>query len=308
MAGHGHHHVSAKSGDGRVALAIVVNVGLTVAQIVGGILSGSLALIADAIHNLSDAGSLGIAFAARRIARRDANSDMTFGFARVEIVAALANYTTLILIGLFLAYEGVMRFLSPEPVIGWVVVVLAGVALLVDSVTALLTYAMSRDSVNIRAAFVHNLADALGSVAVMFAGTLILLFGWLWVDPLVTLMIAGYILWLALREVRFVIRILMLGTPPGIEPADVAARIVALPGVAGLHHLNLWMMSENCSVLQCHLVVEDGQWNDADAIKARVKSLLCEEFGIDQSTIELECARHACADTALIDKRGFLEG
>ena len=195
MAHSHHHHVDPEAGDRRVATAVLVNLGLTVAQIIGGIFAGSLALIADALHNFSDAISLIIAFGARKIARRPANADMTFGYGRAEIVAALINYTTLIVVGLYLVYEAVMRFIDPQSVDGWLIVIIAGIALVVDLVTALLTYSMSKSSMNIRAAFLHNVADALGSIAVIVAGTLILLYDWRLIDPLVTLLIAGYILW-----------------------------------------------------------------------------------------------------------------
>jgi cobalt-zinc-cadmium efflux system protein len=172
---HRHNHVDPDAGDRRVAIAIAVNIGLSVAQVIGGILSGSLALIADALHNFSDAISLIIAFAARKIARRPHDETMTFGYGRVEIVAALINYTTLIIAGLYLLYEAGARFLDPQPIPGWLIIIVASVALAVDLVTATLTYTMSKDSMNIRAAFLHNVADALGSVAVIVAGTLIFL-------------------------------------------------------------------------------------------------------------------------------------
>lgn len=150
---HDHTHLSPKSGDWRVAVAIWANALLTVAQIVGGILAGSLALIADALHNFSDMAALVIAFAARKIARRPANERMTFGYGRIEIVAALINYTTLILVGFYLIYEGGMRMIEPPAVAGWTVVILGGVALIVDTSTALLTYSLQKGSVNIRALF-----------------------------------------------------------------------------------------------------------------------------------------------------------
>ena len=142
MAGH-HHHIDPATGDKRVFLAIAVNLGLTVVQVIGGILSGSLSLIADALHNFSDAISLVLAFGARKIARRPRDEIMTFGYGRIEVVAALINYTTLIVIGLYLSYEAALRFVEPQPVVGWVVVIVAGIALVVDIVTAMLTYAMS---------------------------------------------------------------------------------------------------------------------------------------------------------------------
>lgn len=277
-----------------MAIAVAINLGLTVAQVVGGVLAGSLALIADALHNLSDAISLVIAFAARRIARRPADAAMTFGYGRAELVAALINYTTLIVIGLYLAAEAVGRLLNPQGVDGWLVVVIAGIALLVDLATALLTWSLAKTSVNIRAAFLHNLADALGSVAVIFAGTVILLWDWRLADPIVTLLIAGYILWMAFAEIGGVIRILMLGSPPELDAAAVVDALREVEGVAGAHHLHLWQMQEHAAALEAHLVVEPGRWGEADAIKAGAKAMLRERFGVGHVTLELECARHAC--------------
>ena len=294
MAHNHHHHVSPDAGDRRVFLAIVVNVALTVVQIVGGIFAGSLALIADALHNLSDAVALAIAFGARKIARRPADSDMTFGYGRVEIVAALINYVTLIVIGLYLVYEAVLRFISPEGVDGWLVVIIAAVALVIDLATALLTYAMSKNSMNIRAAFLHNVADALGSVAVIIAGTLIILFDWRLIDPAVTLLIAGYILWQSFAEIGPVIRILMLGSPPGIDPDEVLACVRTTEGVQDIHHAHLWMMGEHETALDAHLVIAPGAWARADAVKEQVKKRLEQGFDIRHSTLELECSCHAC--------------
>ncbi|APX12408.1 MULTISPECIES: cation diffusion facilitator family transporter [Roseobacteraceae] len=306
--GHGHHHhVDPEAGDRRVFAAIAVNMGLTVAQIVGGIVSGSLALIADALHNFSDAISLIIAFAARKIARRPRDADMTFGYGRVEVVAALINYTTLIVIGLYLLYEAAMRFADPQPVEGWLIVIIAGIALIVDAVTAALTYAMSKSSVNIRAAFLHNVADALGSVAVIVAGTLILLYDWRLIDPLVTVLIAGYILWQSFREIGPVIRILMLGSPPEIETEAVLETVRGVDGVTGIHHAHFWQMDEHRAALDAHVVIAEGRWNDADSVKDRIKTTLADRFDIEHTTLELECARHACDEPSEFGGRGHGE-
>ncbi len=292
--GHHHHHIDPDAGDTRIMAAIGINFLLTFAQIVGGLVSGSLALIADALHNFSDAISLVIAFAARKIARRPSDASMTFGYQRVEIVAAMINYTSLIIIGLFLVYEAIMRFIEPQGVDGWMVVIIAVVALVIDVGTALLTYAMSKTSVNIRAAFLHNVADALGSVAVIIAGSLILLYDWRLIDPAVTLLIAGYILWQAFAEIGPVVRMLMLGTPPTIPADAVLASLRAVEGVADAHHLHLWQIHEHEDAADAHLVVADEHWSEADAIKRRAKESLKRDFGISHTTFEMECARHAC--------------
>ena len=297
---HHHHHVDPDAGDARVFWAIMVNLALTVAQAVGGIFAGSLALIADALHNFSDAISLVIAFAARKIARKPADETMTFGYGRAEVVAALVNYTTLIVIGLYLAFEAIERFFDPQPVDGWLVVVIAVVALVIDVVTAMLTFALSRSSVNIRAAFLHNVADALGSVAVIFAGTLILLYDWRLIDPAVTLLIAGYILWQSLSEIGGVIRILMLGSPPGTRSMELADALGRIDGVCDIHHIHFWQMQEHEAALDAHLVIEDDRWNEAERIRGEARTLLREKFDISHTMLELERADHACRDAQLI--------
>ncbi|WP_135505715.1 cation diffusion facilitator family transporter [Roseovarius aestuariivivens] len=299
--GHGHrHHHEADQGDGRLFLAITVNLGLTVAQVIGGLLSGSLALIADALHNASDAVSLIIAFGARRIARKPADSAMTFGYGRAEMVAALINYTTLIVLGLYLVTEAVMRALDPQLVDGWLVVIIAGVALAVDAATALLTFAMSKKSANIRAAFLHNLADALGSVAVIVAGTLILLFDWRLIDPAVTLLIAGYILWMSLSEIGGVVRMLMLGTPPDLDPHEVVDRLSGVPEIERIHHVHLWQMQEHEAAFEAHIVVAKMDWAKAEEIKNALRDKLLQEFGITHSTLELERATQPKAQDSTI--------
>ena len=301
----GHVHLDPASGDRRVAIAIWANALLTVAQIVGGLLSGSLALIADALHNFSDMAALLIAFAARKIARRPADATMTFGYARIEVVAALINYTTLIIVGLFLIYEGAMRFVDPPEVAGWTVVIIAGIALLIDALTAWLTYAMQKGSQNIRALFLHNLSDALASVAVIIGGTLIILYDMVWVDPAVTILIAVYILYLAVTEIGAPVRTLMLGSPPDLDGPAVVAALRATDGVADVHHVHLWQMQENAAALDAHVVVAAADWPRIDAIKAAVKTRLSGDFGIGHTTLEFENAAGPTCDAPLFghDKR-----
>jgi len=290
---HGQTHLDPASGDRRVSIAIWANGVLTVAQIIGGILAGSLALIADALHNFSDMASLVIAFAARKIARRPADERMTFGYGRVEIVAALINYTTLILVGLYLVYEGGMRMIDPPAVQGWTVVILGGLALAVDTLTATLTYSMQKGSVNIRALFLHNLSDALASVAVIIGGALIILYDMRWVDPAITIGIALYILYLAFTEIGGPIRTLMLGNPPDIDSAAVIHAIRNLEGVCDVHHVHLWQMQEHEAALDCHVVLTAEGWARLETIKTAIKERLKNRFGITHSSLEFEHADHA---------------
>lgn len=289
---HEHVHLDPESKDKRVAIAIWANGILTLAQIGGGIFAGSLALIADALHNFSDMASLVIAFAARKIARRPADSQMTFGYGRVEIVAALINYTSLIIIGLYLVYEGGMRIIDPPEIKGWWVVWLGGIALVVDTLTALLTYSMQKDSVNIRALFLHNLSDALASVAVVVGGALILLYDMRWVDPAITIGIAGYILYLGLTEIGGTIRTLMLASPVGIDTDAVIQALSDIDGVIGLHHVHFWQMGEHEASLDAHVVIEENAWGQLENTKYRIKQALEQDFNIHHSTLEFEHPDH----------------
>ncbi|MFT6466611.1 cation diffusion facilitator family transporter [Halopseudomonas sp.] len=296
---HQHLH-NEQAGDKRIWWAIAVNLVLTVAQIAGGIVSGSLSLVADAIHNLSDAISMVIAFVARRIARRPANEEWTFGYVRAEMIAALINYTTLIVIGLYLVYEAIFRFFEPQPVQGWTVVIIAAIALVVDTITALLTYSLSKSSMNIRAAFLHNVSDALGSVAVIIAGIVIILYDWVFVDPLITLMIARYILWQAFTEIGGAIRILMSATPKNIDPKEVISRSLAISGVCGVHHLHIWLMDEHRTSLEAHIVIEDQLMSRSEDIKNEVKKMLKDTFSMHHITLDVESSAGECSDAKTI--------
>ena len=282
-------------GERRLAVAVAINLGLTVAQVVGGVLSGSLALIADALHNFSDAASLIIALWARRLTRRPADEQMTFGWGRAEIVAALVNFTTLILIGLYLVYEAIVRLFAPQPVEGWTVVVVAGIALVIDAVTALLTYAMAKDSMNIRAAFLHNVADGLASIGVIIGGVVLLLYDWTLIDPIVTLIIAAYVLWHGFSEIGGAIRILMNAAPDELDTNDVAAAMAGVEGVGGIHHVHLWRFDERRISLEAHVLLESAAANGAD-VKRRLRRLLAAEFSIHHATLETELPDEECAD------------
>ncbi|WP_170464258.1 cation diffusion facilitator family transporter [Ruegeria arenilitoris] len=295
---HAHTHIDPETGDARVVWAIAVNMFLTLAQVIGGIFSGSLALIADALHNFSDAIALVIAFFARKIARRPADPRMSFGYGRAEVVAALVNYTTLIVLSVYLFYEGVMRFFEPEPINGWIVVWIAALALIVDLITAALTYTMAKESMNIRAAFLHNVADALGSVAVIVAGSAVILFNWTWVDPAVTILISVYILWHVKSEIGETIRVLMLAAPPDLDPEEVASAIEDIPGVAQVHHVHLWSMQERETALTAHLVIEASAWSEAEGVRSGVRQALSDQFGIGHATLEIEQEDHACVGSS----------
>jgi len=298
MSEHTHSHSHSISSDlplHRLIWAIAINVLLTVAQIIGGVLSGSLSLIADALHNLSDAISLLIALIARKISIKEYDDSMTFGYKRAETIAAFTNLITLVLVGFYLIYEALWRLNEPQIIEGWMVVMVAGIALVIDIATALLTYSVSQNSMNIRVAFLHNVSDALASLAVMIAGSLIILYEWYWVDTLLTLLIATYVLYQAYVTLPEVINILMQGTPKNIKTVDVLELIESIEGVESLHHLHLWQLDEHHNALEAHVVLED--IHSFEAIKKEIKLQLKEKFHILHSSLEFEltpCQEEHC--------------
>lgn len=293
--GHQHNHDIETMGDRRLIVAIAINMLLTLAQVVGGIVSGSLALIADALHNFSDAASLLIAWVARKIGRQAADRFKTFGYKRAEVIAALINLVTLVLVGFYLIYEAVWRVFEPQLIDGWMVIIVAGIALVIDVGTAMLTYSMSKRSMNMRAAFLHNVSDALASVAVIVAGTVILLYGWYWADTLLTLIIAAYVLYQAATLLPKTIHILMEGAPENISIEEVIKVMEHVEGVSNVHHVHLWQLDEHVNALEAHVVIDD--FGETEKIKMALKLELETKFSIAHSTLEFEidCCGKVCS-------------
>lgn len=287
--GHGHDHGAEDLPDGRLIAAVAVNVFLTVAQIIGGVISGSLSLIADALHNLNDAASLALALVARKLGRRPADKLMTFGYGRAEVVAALINLTTLVIVGLYLVYEAVARFLDPQPIDGWIVIWVASIALVIDVVTAVMVHAGVKSSLNIKAAFLHNVSDALASVGVIVAGVLILLYDLYFADLIITLVISAYVLWQGFSLLPRTIRILMGATPDDLEFDRIVTRLRAVPGVKDIHHVHVWSLDEHNRSLEAHIVPDTGSMDAFEETKTRIRAILRSDFTIAHATLE-SCA------------------
>lgn len=289
---HHHHHLSA---DAKLSYAAVINVVLTIAQIIAGVLSGSLALVADALHNLSDAAAMVLALVARKIARRHADEKRTYGYKKVETLAAFANILTLIVIGIWLGYEAFVRFFVPQAVEGWTVVIVASLAIVINGATAWLTYHESKNSQNIRAAFLHNLTDMVSSIGVVIGGILVLSFGWMWIDALITLVISAYVLYYAAKDLPRICNILIDGVPESINLPFVIDEMRLVEGVADIHHVHIRYLSEHSYALEAHVVLREG----ANAVV--VKNLLKERLAtirIEHSTLEFEdksCEHGHCA-------------
>jgi cobalt-zinc-cadmium efflux system protein len=286
---HNHTHVDDYMSDRRLVFSLALNLLLTIVETVAGVLAGSLALVADAVHNLSDCGTFIIALVARRIGRRPSDAHRTFGYQRAEIVGALINLTVLVVTSLYLGYEAIERFFAPQPVDGWIVVAAASVALLVNLGTATLLYAASKFNINVRAAYLHNLSDSLSSLGVILAGVLILWLGITWIDSLVTLLVAGYVLWQCFPDLRRSIHILMDGAPADVDTDELLAELQSVPGVSEVHHLHIWELDEHARALEAHVVVATEYLDRWSEIKGELKRRLDERFHIHHSTLEFEC-------------------
>lgn len=286
--GHNHSHHSAAGK--KLGFAIVINLLLTVAQVVGGVLSGSLSLIADALHNLSDAGAILVALVARNIGNRAASSNMTYGYKRAEVVGVLINSTTLILIGIYLIYEAINKYLNPTPIDGWIVFWVAGIALLIDIATALLTYkAGAKDNMNIRAAFIHNVSDALASVVVIIAGIMIILYQLYIFDVIATIGISMYVIYHGVVLLRRSILIIMQAVPEGISIDAIKSSLMTVGNVRDVYHVHVWQLDDKKIFFEGH-VLSDGE--DAEFMKEEIRSVLKREYNITHSTIETVQNKH----------------
>ena len=287
---HHHHHIEVRCSERRLAISIVLNLVISVAEVVGGLLSGSLALLSDALHNFSDTASLCISFIARRIGRREATSVKTFGYKRAEIIGAFVNLVTLVLIALYLIKEAVERFFNPQPIDGTIMLVVAVIGLAANVATAVLLFRDARESLNIRSTFLHIITDAVSSVGVVFGGVLILYYEVYLVDPILTLLISLYILYHSYEMLRETVDILMEGVPKNIDLDQLVAEVEALDRVLGMHHLHVWQFDEHTVALEAHINIDETDLEHMETVKRAIKHTLGEAFHIHHTTLEFEFA------------------
>lgn len=295
MHDHGHHHGDNQT-EGRLWISIILNFIITAAEFIGGIISGSLSLLSDALHNLNDTVSLGISLVARKISKREANRDKTFGYKRAEIIGAFINLITLVIIALFLIKEGIERFYNPQPIDGMIMFIVAVIGLLGNVITAILLYRSSKENLNLRSAYIHIMSDAFSSVGVIIAGILIIQYKLYIIDTILTLIIAGYILWHSYYMLRKTINILMESTPADIEIPEIRQSMAEITGVLDVHHLHVWRLDEKNILLESHVVIDENDMPQMESIKSSLKKLLSSNFNIHHSTLEFEfepCEEHA---------------
>ncbi|MGZ4335422.1 MAG: cation diffusion facilitator family transporter [Gaiellaceae bacterium] len=284
---HAHDHAHRREGDRRLLIgALALIAALMVAEIVAGILAGSLALLADAGHLVSDALALGFAVVAVTLAARPAYGRWTYGLGRLEILSAQANGLLLALVGIWIVYGAIRRLVAPVDVHGGVVlaVALAGIAVNLAA-TGLLSHA-SRESLNVRGAFLHVATDLIAFVGTAVAGLVILLTGWDRVDPIAGLLVAALMFWAAYGLIRDSTRVFLEASPGNIDPDDVARAIVAVPDVREVHDLHVWTLTSGFPVLSAHVLVSPGA--DCHGLRRDVEAMLAERFGLDHSTLQVE--------------------
>jgi cobalt-zinc-cadmium efflux system protein len=293
-AGHAHHHGARSSDRRRLALTLVLAAAYMVAEAVGGVLTGSLALLADAGHMLSDAAALGLSLFAIWISQRPTNARRTWGYHRTEILAALANGAALVAISGWIIAEAMARLLHPTPVAGGTLMGIAAGGLAVNLIGLKILSGGSSDNLNVRGAWLHVLTDALGSVQAIAAGALIQAFGWIWADPVASLLISLLVIYSAWSLLRETLGVLMEGTPTHIDLDEVRDVLACVPGVRGVHDLHVWTITSGMEALSAHLV-SDGS-SPYGTVLSRVQVTLHERFGIDHATVQIEpehCEQHA---------------
>jgi cobalt-zinc-cadmium efflux system protein len=295
--GHDHHHpVAGPSNARRLAVVLGLTVAYAVVEAVGGLLTGSLALLADAGHMLSDAMALGLALGATWLARRPATARLSFGYRRTEILAALANGVALVAIAIWIMFEASGRFADPPDVDAGPVLAVAAVGLVVNAIGAAVLFRARERSLNMRAAFLHLLADLLGTAGVIVAAVVILATGWLAADPLVSVVIGVLVLASAWGVLRDSVGVLLEGTPPGVDADEVGRRMVGLPGVMEVHDLHIWTITSGFSALSAHVLV--GRDDDCHARRREVEALLRSEYGVTHTTLQVE---HALTPDRLLE-------
>jgi cobalt-zinc-cadmium efflux system protein len=288
---HGHDHTHAldarrEDSRRRMLWALAINGGLLLAEAVGGILTGSLALLADAGHLLSDTGAIILALIAVRLAALPAAGQRTFGYQRSEVLAALVNGVTLVVISAVIAVAAIGRFGDPPEIDGWGVLAL-GVVGLAGNVAATVVLARGqREDINLEGVLRHSAADALGSVGVVIAGAVVLLGGSPVVDPIVGLLIAVLILASSWRLIKEPVDVLMEAAPAGVDVDGVGAAICAEEGVRSVHDLHVWTVTAGFGAIAAHVVVATG--SDRDLIRRRLELTLRERFGIEHTTLQME--------------------
>ncbi len=293
-AGHS-HDISELSGR-KIFWVTLLNAFITVAEIVGGLLSGSLALLSDAVHNASDTVAIALSYVANRIAHKPQNMNKTYGYKRAEILSAFVNSTVLLAISIMLIIEAYKRWQSPEEINGTLMIVVALIGLVANFVSVFLLEKDSHHSLNIQSSYLHLLSDTISSVGVLIGGVAIKLWGIVWIDPIITVLISLYILRETWHVIRKTVDILMQSSAD-LDYDEIKRDIESMEKVKNIHHVHTWMINEKTIYFEAHIDMEDMLLSEADKIHDQIEHYLIEHHGISHVTLQAEADK--CIDKEL---------
>jgi cobalt-zinc-cadmium efflux system protein len=286
---HGHHHHDAKDMKGwKIGVSILLNIIITVGQVIGAGISGSVALMTDALHNFSDVISLVISYVANKLTLKKATTSKTYGYKRAEIIAAFINSATLIGVAIFLIIEAIERFSSPIEIQADIVIWFAIASIVINFLSVVILHKDSKDNMNIRSAYLHLLTDVMTSIAVMFGGLAMKYYNVFWIDGLLTLLIATYLIYSSFALLKETTKVLMQFTPEGINLDEINTEISKIEGIKNLHHLHVWQLNDNKFMLEAHVEMDvDIMLSEFQEKLKEIENIL-HKFGIDHTNIQPE--------------------
>jgi len=287
---HGHHHYQVEGKN--LLFSIVLNLVITAAQVIGGLISGSLALISDALHNFSDVLSLIFSYVAHKLSKKKASVNQTFGYKRAELIAAFVNAMTLIIVALFLVYGAIERFFNPQFIASELVIWLSILGIVVNGLSALMLKNDADKNLNMKSAYLHLFTDMLASVAVLVGGLLMKYYQWFWVDSVMTLVIAIYLIVVGFDLLKTSTQMLMLFTPVHIDINEIISEVHKIKGVEKLHHIHVWHLNDDELHLEAHLdCSEDLKMSEFNEILHKMEHVLLDKFQINHINIQPEYKR-----------------
>ena len=292
------HEVKGKN----LIYSILLNILITAAQVVGGIFSGSLALISDALHNFSDVLTLVFSLYANKLSKRKASINHTFGYKRAELIAAFVNASTLIIVALFLIYGAIGRFFEPKIIESNLVIWLSILGIAVNGFSALLLKKDAEHNLNMKSAYLHLFTDMMASVAVLIGGLLMKYFGWFWVDSVMTILIAIYLIVVGIDLIKTSTKILMLFTPDNIDIKEIVREVHKIEGVNKLHHIHIWNLNDDELHLEAHLdCSQDIKMSEFNVLLDKIEQVLFKQFHINHINIQPEFKKEDSKDFIVQD-------
>lgn len=269
--------------------SILLNLLITIAQVVGGVISGSLALISDALHNFSDVLSLGFSLFANKLSRKKASINYTFGYKRAELIAAFINAITLVIVALILTYGAIERFFNPHPIQSGLVIWLALLGIAINGFSVLLLQKDAKHNINMKSAYLHLLTDMMASIAVLIGGLLMKFYAWYWVDSVMTILIAAYLIYVGVDLIKTATKMLMLFTPDYIDIKEIVREVHKISGVNKLHHIHIWHLNDEELHLEAHLdCSRDIKMSEFNLLLEKIENVLFEQFHINHINIQPE--------------------